>query len=661
LVSGRERDLAKKMGGTQFMGQNLTHKIIAAHLVEGMMVPGQEIAISIDQTLTHDLQVLGWQQFESMGLPRGRTELWVNYTDHNLLQADFRNADDHRYLQSVSSKYGALFSRAGNGICHQVHLERFAEPGKTMVGTDSHTPNAGGIGCLAIGLGGLEAIAASGSGRLHIAMPNVVGVKLTGKLGPWIAAKDVILEVLRCLTVKGNVGKVIEYHGSGVATFSVTQRATICNMGVELGVTSSIFPSDHRTESFLNAQGRGRCWKPLAADAGAQYDDYLEIDLGELEPLIAKPHSPDNVVKLREVEGIPVNQVCVGSCTNSSYEDLMLVASTLKGKTVHPNVSLTITPGTQQVYMMIAKNGALIDLIAAGARILEAACGPCCGQGQAPATGAVSVRSFNRNFMGRSGTADARVYLASPETCAAAALYGVITDPRKMGDPIVIEPPSHYVVNDNMILSPAQDPETVEVVYGPSIKPLPVVQPVEDGLRCNVLIKVGDNVTTDHILPSGTYMLALRSNVQALSQYMFSKVDPEFVKRAKEWGGGFVVGGTNYGQGSSRDQAAMAPMFLGIRAILAKSYARIHHTNLLNLGIIPLIFANPLDYDTLEQGDELEMKGIHEALRAAEKLTVKNLTKSGHFQLAYDLTKRQVEILLAGGLLKYIALQAKQR
>jgi aconitate hydratase len=655
-----EHDLAEKiLRGIQFMGQNLTYKIIAEHLVEGRMLPGQEIAISIDQTLTHDLQVLGWQQFEAMGLPRGRTELWINYTDHNLLQADFRNADDHRYLQSVSAKYGALFSRAGNGICHQVHLERFAEPGKTMVGTDSHTPNAGGMGCLAIGLGGLEAIAASGSGRLHIAMPKVVGVKLTGKLAPWVAAKDVILEILRRLTVKGNVGKVIEYYGSGVATFSVTQRATICNMGVELGATSSIFPSDHQTEAFLNAQGRGRCWKPLTADADASYDEYLEIDLGELEPLIAKPHSPDNVVKIQEVEGIPVNQVCVGSCTNSSYEDLMLVASVFKSRTVHPNVSLTITPGTKQVYTMIAKNGVLTDLINAGARLLEAACGPCCGQGQAPATGAISLRSFNRNFMGRSGTADARVYLASPETCAAAALYGVITDPRKMGDPIVIESPSRYIVNDNMIIPPAQDPESVDVVCGPSIKPVPVAQPVEDGLRRRVLIKVGDNVTTDHILPSGTHMLALRSNVQALSQYMFSAVDPEFVKRAKEWGGGFVVGGANYGQGSSRDQAAMAPMFLGVKAILAKSYARIHHTNLLNLGIMPLTFANAPDYDALEQGDELEINGIHAALRAAEKLTVKNLTKNSNFQLAYDLTKRQVEILLAGGLLNYITRQEK--
>jgi aconitate hydratase len=639
------------------VGRNLTCKIIAEHLIEGEMLPGKEIAISVDQTLTHDLQVLGWQQFEAMGLSRGRTELWVNYTDHNTLQVDFRNADDHRYLQSVSAKYGALFSRAGNGICHQIHLERFAEPGKTMVGTDSHTPNAGGMGCLAIGLGGLEAIAASGSGRLYMTMPKVTGVKLTGKLGPWVAAKDVILEVLRRLTVKGNVGKVIEYYGPGVAIFSVTQRATICNMGVESGVTSSIFPSDDRTKIFLNAQGRGYCWKPLTADTDAVYDEEMEIELGELEPLVAKPHSPDNVVGVSQQEGIPINQVCIGSCTNSSYEDLMRVASILKNKTIHPAVSLTITPGTKQVYTMIAQNGALTDLIDAGARLLEASCGPCCGQGQAPATGSISLRSFNRNFTGRSGTSDAQVYLASPETCAASALHGVITDPRIMGDPIVVEPPSRYVVNDNMILPPAEDPESVQVIRGLGIKPVPVAQPVPDHLRCRILIKVGDNITTDHILPSGTQALSLRSNVQALSQYVFSRVDPDFIKRTKEWGGGFVVGGVNYGQGSSRDQAAIAPMYLGVRAVLAKSYARIHNINLINVGIVPLTFVEALDCDALEQGDELELTHIHAALRAGNTLTAKNLTRNSHFQLACDLTKRQVEILLAGGLLKHIALQ----
>ena len=636
------------------MGQNLTRKIIKEHLLEGEMIPGQEIAISVDQTLANDLDVLGWQQFEAMGLSRGRTELWVNYTDHNMLQTDFCNADDHRYLQSVAAKYGALFSRAGNGICHQVHLERFAAPGKTMVGTDSHTPTAGGMGSLAIGLGGLEAIAASGGGRLYFAMPKVMGVRLTGKLGPWVAAKDVILEVLRRLSVKGGVGKIIEYYGPGVATLNVTQRATICNMGVELGATSSIFPSDHRTKAFLEAQGRGESWIPLDADADAAYDELMEINLSEVEPLVAKPDSPDNVVRVREVEGIPVNQVCIGSCTNSSYEDLMSVAAVIRGKTVHPHVSLTVTPGTKQVYTMIAKNGALADLIAAGARLLEASCGPCCGQGQAPATGAVSMRSFNRNFPGRSGTPDAQVYLASPETCAAAALSGVITDPRTLGDPIIIDLPDRYVVDDNMVLAPSCDAQSVEIICGPNIKPVPVAQPILDRLRYRVLIKVGDNITTDHILPSGTHILSLRSNVPAISEYMFTAVDPAFVRRAKEWGGGFVVGGLNYGQGSSRDHAAMAPLYLGVKAILAKSYARIHYTNLINLGIMPLTFADPGEWETLELGDELEISGIRAALRVGKMLAVKNLTKNKTFQFTHGFTKRQVELILAGGLLNYI-------
>jgi aconitate hydratase len=636
------------------MGKNLTRKIIAEHLIGQEMVPGQEIAISIDQTLTHDLQVLGWQQFEAMGLPGGRTELWVHYTDHNTLQTDFRNADDHRYLQSVSAKYGALFSRPGNGICHQVHLERFAAPGKTMVGTDSHTPTAGGMGALAIGVGGLEAIAATAGGRLYLAMPKVMGVRLTGKLGPWVAAKDIILEILRRLTVKGGVGRIMEYHGPGVETLSVPQRATICNMGVELGATTSIFPSDHRTKAFLEAQGRGQSWKPLAADADATYDESVEINLSELAPLIAKPHSPDHVVKVQELAGVRVNQVCVGSCTNSSYEDLMLVAAVLKGKTVHPQVSLTVTPGSKQVYTMLAQNGALADLIAAGARLLEAACGPCCGQGQAPATGAVSVRSFNRNFQGRSGTPDAQVYLASPETCAATALHGVITDPCTLGDPVVIEPPGSYAVNDNMILAPSRNPESVEIIYGPNIKPVPVAQPIQDTLRYRALIKVGDNITTDEILPSGSKVMSLRSNVPAISEYVFTAVDPGFVQRAKEWRGGFVVGGVNYGQGSSRDHAAMAPLYLGVKAVFAKSYARIHYINLINLGIMPLTFANASDYDTLEQGDELEMTGIRAALQTGKNLAVKNLTRGTTFQLTYDFSSRQLEIMLAGGLLNYI-------
>ena len=554
----------------------------------------------------------------------------------------------------MSARYGALFSRAGNGICHQVHLERFAAPGKTLVGTDSHIPNAGGIGSLAIGLGGLEAIAASGGGRLYLVMPKVVGVKLTGELGPWVAAKDVILEVLRRLTVKGGVGKIFEYYGPGVATLSVTQRATICNMGVESGATTSIFPSDHRTRAFLEAQDRGQSWKALTADANAAYDEQLEINLSELEPLVAKPHSPDNVATVREMEGIPVNQVCIGSCTNSSYEDLMLVAAVLKGKTVHPDVSLTITPGSKQVFTMLAQNGALTDLIAAGARILESFCGPCCGQGLAPATGAVSVRSFNRNFLGRSGTPDALIYLTSPETCAATALRGVITDPRTIGDPVFIEPPGRYAINDNMILAPAQGQESIEIICGPNIKPVPVAKPVEDTLRYRVLIKVGEDITTDHILPAGTHILSLRSNVPAISEYMFIAVDPSFAQRAKEWGGGFVVGGANYGQGSSRDHAAMATMYLGVKAVLAKSYARIHYINLINMGVMPLTFADVTDYDTLEQGDELEISGIRSALRAGKKLTVKNLTKNKTLPLVYHFSKRQVEIILAGGLVNYV-------
>ena len=642
------------------MGQNLTRKIIGEHLVEGEMIPGQEIAIKIDQTITHDLQVLGWQQFEAMGLPGGKTELWVNYTDHNILQIDYRNADDHRYLQSVAAKYGALFSRAGNGICHQVHLERFAAPGKTLVGTDSHIPNAGGMGSLAIGLGGLEAIAASGGGRLYLAMPKVVGVKLTGQLGPWVAAKDVILEVLRRLSVKGGVGKIFEYYGPGVATLSVPQRATITNMGVELGATTSIFPSDHRTKAFLEAQDRVQNWRSLTADADAAYDEQMEINLSDLEPLIAKPHSPDNVATVRSVEGLPVNQVCIGSCTNSSYEDLMLVATILKGKTVHPNVGLSITPGSKQVFTMLAQNGGLTALIAAGARILESFCGPCCGQGLAPVTGGVTVRSFNRNFPGRSGTPDAQIYLASPETCVATALSGVITDPRKIGAPVVIEPPAHYAVDDNMILAaPAQGREDIEIVCGPNIKPVPVATPVGDTIRHRVLLKVGEDITTDHILPAGTHILALRSNVPAISEYMFIAVDPTFVKRAKESGGGFVVGGANYGQGSSRDHAAMATMYVGVKAVLAKSHARIHSINLINMGVMPLFFAEASDYDTIEQGDELEIAGIHAALRAGEPLTVKNLTKNKTYKLGYKLSKRQVEIILAGGLVNYTRKSAK--
>ncbi|MBL7183001.1 MAG: aconitate hydratase [Anaerolineae bacterium] len=637
------------------MGQNLARKIIAAHMAAGEMVPGREITIVIDQTFTQDSTgTMAWLQFEALGLRRVRTELSVSYVDHNMLQADFRNADDHRYLQTVAAKYGAYFSRPGNGICHQVHLERFGAPGKTLLGSDSHTPTDGGLGVLAIGAGGLDVAVAMGGGPIHLTMPRVVGVELTGQLGPWVTAKDVILELLRELTVKGGVGKIIEYYGPGVTTLSVPQRATICNMGAELGATSSIFPSDEQTKAYLEAQGRGQAWKLLAADADATYDEYVESDLSTLEPLMAQPSSPDNVVSVREVAGTPVAQVCVGSCTNSSYENLMTVAAILKGKTVHPNVSLTVSPGSKQVYTMIAQNGALADLIAAGARILESACGPCLGIGQAPPTGVASVRSFNRNFKGRSGTADDLVYLASPETCAATALHGIITGPRKLGEPIAVQPPARYLVNDNMIVPPSEAPDVVEVVRGPNIKPVPVAQPVPDTLCGRVLLKVGDNITTDHIMPAGAQVLPLRSNIPAIAEYVFWRVDPDFVKRAKEWGGGFVVGGVNYGQGSSREHAALAPMYLDLKAVIAKSFARIHHANLVNVGILPLAFTDEADYNTLEQGDEWEISGVRAALQAREELTVRNLTRNKTFRVSYDLTERQVKILLAGGLLNYI-------
>ncbi|MGQ9516769.1 MAG: aconitate hydratase [Anaerolineae bacterium] len=637
------------------MAHTLAQRLIASHLVAGRMVAGEEIAIRIDQTLTQDATgTMAWLEFEAMGLPRVRTELSVSYVDHNMLQTDFRNADDHRYLQSVAAKFGAYFSRPGNGICHQVHLERFAVPGKTLLGSDSHTPTAGGLAMLAIGAGGLDVAVAMGGGAFYLAMPRIVGVKLVGRLPPWVSAKDIIIELQRRLTVKGGVGKIIEYYGPGVAGLTVPQRATICNMGAELGATTSIFPSDAQTRAYLEAQGRGNAWIPLSADPDAVYDEYIEIDLDALEPMISLPSSPDNAVPVREVEGIPVGQVCVGSCTNSSYEDLMTVAAILRGKTVHPGISFTVTPGSKQVYHMIAENGALADLIAAGARILESACGPCIGMGQAPATGTASVRSFNRNFKGRSGTPDDAVYLASPATCAATALYGVITDPRRLGAPIVVEPPARYRINDNMILPPAENPEAVEVIRGPFIKAVPQARPLPDTLRGRVLLRVGDNITTDHIMPAGAQVLPLRSNIPAIAEYVFWRVDPDFVQRAKEWGGGFVVGGINYGQGSSREHAALAPMYLGLQAVIAKSFARIHHANLVNVAILPLTFADETDYAGVEQGDELEMRGVHAALRAGQPITVHNLTKGTSFQVRYDLTPRQVEILLAGGLLNYI-------
>lgn len=637
------------------MSENLARKILAEHLVGGRLVAGEEIAISIDQTLTQDATgTLVWLEFEAMGLPRVRVGRAVSYVDHNTLQTDFRNADDHRYLQTVAARYGAYFSRPGNGICHQVHLERFAIPGQTLLGSDSHTPNAGGLGMLAIGAGGLDVAVAMAGGPFYLTMPKVLGVKLVGKLGPWVTARDVILELLRRISVKGGVGRIIEYYGPGVAALTVDERATICNMGAETGATTSLFPSDEQTRAYLQAQGRVEDWRPLAADPEATYDETMEIDLSALEPLIACPSSPDNVVPVREVEGLPVAQVFIGSCVNSSYADLMTVAELLRGKTVHPQVSLVVAPGSKQVFTMLARNGALADLIAAGARILESACGPCVGVGQAPPSDAVSLRTSTRNFKGRSGTADDQVYLASPATCAAAALYGVITDPRRLGAPITIEPPARFAVEDNMIVPPASDPEQVQIIRGPNIKPLPPFHPFPETLRGRVLIKVGDNITTDHILPAGAKVLPLRSNIPAISEHVFGQVDPDFAKRAREWGGGFVVGGVNYGQGSSREHAALAPAYLGIRAVVACSFARIHHANLVNMGILPLVFADPADYETIAQGDEWEITDIHTALRRRERLIVHNITQGRSFEVTYNLTERQIEVLLAGGLLNYI-------
>ena len=643
------------------MRQNLARKILATHLVSGKMIAGQEIAVAINQTLTQDATgTMVWLEFEAMGLPRVRTECSVSYVDHNTLQLDFRNADDHLYLQTVAARHGAHFSRPGNGICHQVHLERFGVPGKTLLGSDSHTPNAGGLGMLAIGAGGLDVAAAMGGGPFYLAMPKIAGVRLTGELDSWVTARDVILELLRRMSVRGGMGKIIEYYGPGVLTLDVDERATICNMGAELGATSSIFPSDERTKAYLEAQGRGHAWQPLAADADATYDEYLELDLSGLEPLVAQPSMPDNVVTVNSVEGTPVAQVFIGSCVNSSYENLMTVTEILKGKTVHPNVNLVIAPGSKQVYTMIARSGALADLIAAGARILESACGPCVGMGQAPSTGVVSVRTSTRNFKGRSGSADDRVYLASPTTCAAAAIYGEITDPRRLGESVVVEPPARYAVNDNMILPPAEDADKVEdaddveIVRGPNIKPLPEFHPIPDTVGGRVLLKVGDNITTDDIMPAGAEILPLRSNIPAISEYTFCRIAPDFVSRAREWSGGFVVGGVNYGQGSSREHAALSPMYLGIRAVVAKSFSRIHHANLVNTGILPLVFADEADYGAVEQGDEWEMAGVRATLQAGEHLTVRDLTNDRVISLGYILTERQIDIILAGGLLGYI-------
>lgn len=636
------------------MGHTIAQKIIASHLVEGSMSPGEQIAIQIDHTLTQDATgTMAWLEFEAMQIPRVQTERSVSYVDHNMIQADYRNADDHRYLQSVAARYGAYFSRPGNGICHQVQLERFSVPGKTLLGSDSHTPNSGGLGTLAIGAGGLDVAVAMAGGPFYMTMPTILGVELTGSLNPWVTAKDVILEILRRLTVKGGVGKIVEYFGPGVATLSVDQRATICNMGAELGATTSVFPSDERTLEYLKAQGRAQDWSPWSADDDADYDEVITLDLSEIEPLIAKPSMPDNVVPLSDLVGLPVAQVCIGSCVNSSYQDLATVGQILKGKRVHPDVSLTITPGSKQVYTMIADDGTLENMIRAGARILESACGPCLGMGQAPATGVNTLRSFNRNFKGRSGTADDQSYLASPEVCAAAALTGEITDPRTLGEAVSIQSPTVYAADNNMIVPPPPEEQAqdVVVVRGPNIKPVPLADPLPDTITLDVLSKVGDNITTDDIMPAGAEILPLRSNIPAIAEYVFVRIDPDFVERATSKGGGALIGGINYGQGSSREHAALAPMYLGVKVVLAKSYARIHQANLVNMGMLPLLFVNPDDYNKIEQGATLELSGIQAALEQGSDVDVINREAGETYRAQMNLTDRQREILRAGGLL----------
>lgn len=644
------------------MGQTMAQKIISAHIVDGEMKAGGEIGLRIDQTLTQDATgTMAYLEYEAMGIPRVKTELSVAYIDHNTMQSGFMNADDHAFIRTVAKKIGVRYSRPGCGICHQVHLERFAVPGKTLIGSDSHTPTAGGIGMMAIGSGGLDVAVAMGGGAYYIPYPKAVRIELTGKLSPYVSAKDVILEVLRMLTVKGGVGKIIEYTGEGVKGLSVPQRATITNMGAELGATTSLFEADEVTRAFLKAQGREQDYSPLSPDADAVYDESYTIDLSKLEPLAACPHSPDNVKPVKELEDIKIDQVCIGSCTNSSYADLMTVARILKGRTVAPSVSLAVSPGSRQVLEMISKNGALADILSSGARLLECACGPCIGMGQSPPSKGVSLRTFNRNFEGRSGTADAQVYLISPETAAASAITGHISDPRQLPPMEPIEYPEIFDINDNMIDLPASENEyqDIEVLRGPNIKPLPIAQPVPGSLSLPALLTVGDNITTDHIMPAGAKILPFRSNIPHLSQYCFEGVDPAFPARALEAkekvGGGFIIGGNNYGQGSSREHAALVPLYLGIRAVLAKSFARIHKANLINAGLVPLEFENPNDADEIKQGDTLTLSGIHEGFKSG-KVTLKNETSGKTCTLNCTISERQAKILEAGGLLNYTKL-----
>ena len=639
------------------MGLTIAQKIIKDHMVSGSMEPGTEVALRIDQTLTQDATgTMAYLEFETMGIPRVRTELSVAYIDHNTLQSGFMNADDHRFIQSMAKKYGLKFSRPGNGICHQVHLERFGRPGKTLIGSDSHTPTGGGIGMLAMGAGGLDVAVAMGGGAYYITMPKMYKVNLTGKLRPFVTAKDISLEILRILSVKGGVGAIIEWGGPGIASLSVPERATITNMGTELGATTSIFPSDEVTRAFMEAEGRGDQWIPLASDADAEYDRIIDIDLDTLTPKIACPHSPDAVVDVASIAGTKVDQVCIGSCTNSSLFDMLKVAALLKGRTIDPSVSLSISPGSKQVLTMLADCGALTDILASGARLLECACGPCIGMGFSPNSGGVSLRTFNRNFEGRSGTKDGQVYLVSPETAVAAAVFGKITDPAELGEMPQVTMPEKFRIDDSAVIEPAPEAEAadVEILKGPNIKSCPSGEPAADVIDAPLTLKVGDNITTDHIMPAGSRILPYRSNIPHLSQYCFEVCDPTFPERAKAAGRSIIVGGENYGQGSSREHAALVPLYLGVRAVVAKSFARIHAANLINAGIMPLTFENPEDYDSLNQGDELRLSGIHEGMKNG-KIILTDVATGKECMLKCSYTERQQAILLAGGLLKYVA------
>lgn len=639
------------------MGLTISQKIIKDHLLSGEMKVGEEIALRIDQTLTQDSTgTMAYLQFEALGIDQVKTKLSVAYIDHNMLQSGFENADDHKYIQTVANKHGIRFSRPGNGVCHQVHIERFGVPGQTLLGSDSHTPTCGGIGMLAIGAGGLDVAVAMGGGPYYITMPKMVRVTLKNKLAPWTTAKDIILEVLRIMSVKGGVGKIVEYAGDGLASLTVPERATITNMGAELGATTSVFPSDEVTKAFLKAQGREEVWTELKADEDAVYDEEIEIDLSKLVPLVAKPHMPDQVVTVKEIEGLKVDQCCIGSCTNSSLYDMLKVAKILKGHTVHPDVSLVIAPGSKQVFNMLAESGALADMIEAGARIIECGCGPCIGMGQSPKTNAVSLRTNNRNFYGRSGTKSASIYLVSPEVAAVAAITGVVTNPADFGEPPVVTMPDAFKVNDNMVIMPSATPEDVEVVRGPNIKPFPAHHKLADTVEGKTLIKVEDNITTDHIMPSNAKLLPFRSNIPYLADYCLTPCDEQFPARAKENNGGFIIGGQNYGQGSSREHAALAPLQLGVKGVIALSFARIHMANLINNGILPLTFKDAADYDKINMLDELVIEHAREQVEAAasgKTVTITNKTQGYSFETELVISDRQKDMLLAGGLLNY--------